>query len=477
MSCIKNCCKGNCFEKCEKAYNEKIKSKEKDFEDVKNGVEIYTGKINHSLHNFNDWDELLNLKGKTKEIETLKELKTIKKSCKDNKILLAFIGFIFCLVHLIGIQAYIILNNSLYSEIVEDIKLSCMDSRRQYYFFEYLEINTYRKLPEINVVMMASSIGTLILNKCGFKITNSIFQLISLYLFGLLFYLFEFKKSNQFLEKYSKLELTILIISYIVLSLSVGISSLLALKEYFNKLTGVFYKDKICGDLCGYDIEEYIEEYKEIKNENEENIDENKENKKEEDIVKEKEKVESSISKEDNKGEEVKETNESDNLNNKEKTEELANNNNINNNNEEEIQQNDTKEEKGETKNENDKEEETNQNEEKEEQKEEQKNEEKEEDEDEDILSSIDKLIQLNNKIQNDTFDVIKRSEEEIHEKIVPESFINILKLNNRRILGYKLFCLYTNYNESTSFCTKKKLPKKFYFNYWHKSLNIKNDE
>ena len=103
--------------------------------------------------------------------------------------------------------------------------------------------------------------------------------------------------------------------------------------------------------------------------------------------------------------------------------------------------------------------------------------EEKDEDEDEDILSSIDKLIQLNNKIQKDTFDVIKRSEEEAHDKIVPESFINILKLNNRRIIGYKLLCLYTNYNESTSFCTKKKFPKKFYFNYWHKSLNIKNDE
>ncbi len=90
------------------------------------------------------------------------------------------------------------------------------------------------------------------------------------------------------------------------------------------------------------------------------------------------------------------------------------------------------------------------------------------------ILSSIDDIIKLNSKIQNKAYDVIKRTDKKIYDKIDPEKFIKILESNNKRILSYKLFCLYANYNESTSFCTKNIFPKKFYFDYWYKNSNNK---
>ena len=95
----------------------------------------------------------------------------------------------------------------------------------------------------------------------------------------------------------------------------------------------------------------------------------------------------------------------------------------------------------------------------------------------ENILSYINEIIELNNKVQNDTFNVIKRTNHQIYDKIIPEKLIEIIESNNKRVVSYKLFCLYTNYDENSSFMTKKKDPKKFYFNYWHKKLNEKIDE
>ena len=180
--------------KIEDASKDRIKIEKNHFDDVKDGVKNYIPETNTSLEKFNEWDELLYLKEIPIEIERFRISKTIKIGCKDFKFLFGIFGFFFCLIHLIGIQAYIIFLKSIYDEIVEDIKLTFTNSPRKYYFFEYLEINTYRKLPEINVLMITSSIGILLLNKCNFLITNSNFQLISLYLFFLLFHLFHFKK-------------------------------------------------------------------------------------------------------------------------------------------------------------------------------------------------------------------------------------------------------------------------------------------
>ena len=101
----------------------------------------------------------------------------------------------------------------------------------------------------------------------------------------------------------------------------------------------------------------------------------------------------------------------------------------------------------------------------------------KEESHDNNILISIDELIKSNNKIQNSAFNIIKRSGEKIYDKLDPQNFIKILELNNKRISAYQIFCLYTNYNENPPLCIKTIFPKKFYFNYWYKTLINKADK
>ena len=150
---------------------------------------------------------------------------------------------IFCFFHLIGIQEGIIILNSLFSEIVDEFKLWLNDTPRKYNFFDKLEINSYKDLPEIDVGMVTSSIGIIILREIGFKKTNSIFQLISSILFLLLFLLFNFHTDNKLLENYSRIEIFVLIISYTILSFLVGCSSTLALKEYISLFSKVYNKD------------------------------------------------------------------------------------------------------------------------------------------------------------------------------------------------------------------------------------------
>ena len=76
-----------------------------------------------------------------------------------------------------------------------------------------------------------------------------------------------------------------------------------------------------------------------------------------------------------------------------------------------------------------------------------------------------------------ETLDLLKKNQSNMCNNEETDAFIKIIELNNRKIISLKLFCLYNNYNEKSSFYQKNKFPKKFYFNIWHKSLIIKKDE
>ena len=91
--------------------------------------------------------------------------------------------------------------------------------------------------------MVTSSVGFLVLKEVVFKKTNSIFQLISSVLFALLIILFNFHTGDKLLENYNRVEIFVLIISYILLSILVGCCSTISLKEFFNLINEVFYKD------------------------------------------------------------------------------------------------------------------------------------------------------------------------------------------------------------------------------------------
>ena len=228
--------------KCKNSSKDRLNEEEKHFLKIQTGLKDSMVNIEKSLVNFKNWDELMNLKEEESlEEKLLERTKTIKPELKKKKCWFNLIGLIFCIFHLIGIQEGIIVLNSLFGEIVEELKLMIQKTPRKYNFYQQIEINSYKDLPEIDVGMVTSSIGIIVLKEIGFKKTNSIFQLVSSVLFVLLFLFFKFQINEQLLENYNSTELIVLIISYIILSLLVGCSSTLALKEYFVLLVFIFF--------------------------------------------------------------------------------------------------------------------------------------------------------------------------------------------------------------------------------------------
>ena len=188
------------------------KEKEKhNFENIRNGLENSTNNINNALKSIKDWDELMSLKTESDEENDQEEEKSFKDQCLNNIFIFIIFGILFCFINLIGVQASIIILNSLFNEIVEEFKLWINGTPRKFNFYQIIEINTYRDLPEIDVAMITSSIGIIFLKNFGFYCSIITLQLISSVSFFLLFLLFEFHKGDQLLENYTRLEIVVLV--------------------------------------------------------------------------------------------------------------------------------------------------------------------------------------------------------------------------------------------------------------------------
>ena len=213
------------------------------FLDIRIGLKESFFNISKTLDKINNWDELINLKEESIEEIIIKNTKTFNKQKYNScgKCILFLCGVFFCILQLIIVQSSIIILNSLFSEIVEEFKLWFNNNPREHNFYERLEINTYRELPEIDVGMITSSIGIIFLKSCGFFTSFLTFHLSSLIWFLLLFLLFDFHTGASLLENYTRLEIAILVLSYVFLSFLVGCSSTIALKE-FNDIYFGFYK-------------------------------------------------------------------------------------------------------------------------------------------------------------------------------------------------------------------------------------------
>ena len=229
-------------QKCQNAIFKRKMEEENHYYTIKIGLSESMLRIEERISKINNWDELMNLDEEPDENLLLRS-KTIKQEHKENKICFYIFGLFFCLIQLIGVQAGIIILNSLFSEIVEEFQLWLYNTPREYNFYQKLEINTYRELPEIDVGMVTSTIGIIVLKEIGFKKTNSIFQLISSILFALLFTLFHFHTNDKLLQNYNRIEIFVLILSYIILSILVGSSSTIALKELFDITNEIYYKE------------------------------------------------------------------------------------------------------------------------------------------------------------------------------------------------------------------------------------------
>ena len=250
------------------------------FEPMIEGLKNSLDNIKNSLKSINDWDELLNLNSEEefyKDIIDEKDTNQLSINLNNSRIIpyefyrepqikdfytfwsqtfdqlnnnkccliFCFIcGFLFLTIQLIGVQLGIIILNALFDEIVDEFRLSGNDiTKKEYNFYEKLEIASYKSIPEIDVGMFWSFLGLFALKKYGFNWSN-IFQVLSLIGFILLFLLFDFQTEDKLSTNYTKIECLVLLFSYTILSITVGASSTIALKQYFN-IYLTFYKKEL----------------------------------------------------------------------------------------------------------------------------------------------------------------------------------------------------------------------------------------
>jgi len=235
---------GSLNEKFMKSYKTRKLNEMKHFYDINKGLRESMLNINETLDNIENWDELLNLKEESLEDKKLMEETNEIKEGFNKKCLTLFdyFGVIFCTLQLIGVQSNIIILNSLFSEIVEEFKLMINGTPREYNFYEKIQINSFKEIPEIDVGMITSSIGLTFLKHYGYNCCNISFQLTSIIWLFLLFLLFDFHTNEELLINYTGIKIFILIISYIFLSILVGFSSTIALKDYFDIYSLIFIK-------------------------------------------------------------------------------------------------------------------------------------------------------------------------------------------------------------------------------------------
>ena len=83
----------------------------------------------------------------------------------------------------------------------------------------------------------------------------------------------------------------------------------------------------------------------------------------------------------------------------------------------------------------------------------------------EETLKSINDLIEMNYKINNDIINIIKRNDINNTNEIDIDIFNKLLIANNKKILAYKLFCLYRYYSDNNT------LRKKIFLRRWNKMI------
>ena len=233
----------NIFKTLSEKYNQSKKEKEEDFfQKIKTGLGNSMEEIAYTLNYVDNWNELLNLKGESyKEKKEFMDRNTIKPEYEDCQRCFIFLGVIFCIFDLIGIQEGIIILNALFDEIKDEIFLLATDTPRKYNFYEHLEIASYKTIPEIDVAMVTCTFGIMFLKKFGFYCTDLTFQLLSSIGFLGLFLMFDFHTDEELVENYTTTEIVVLATSYLLFSCFIGCVSTIALKEFWD-LYAIFKK-------------------------------------------------------------------------------------------------------------------------------------------------------------------------------------------------------------------------------------------
>ena len=250
-------------DKCWKKYKKRQDDELKNFSEMKKGFNTSLSEIKNTMEEIKDWDSLLNPKYKSEKvnINISQSSAYIPSKVKICNILYLIYGLFFCLINFIGVQIGLIIINSIFKEIVDELKFYLKSIPRKYNFYENIEIITYKAVPEIDIGMSFAFLGLITLKKCGFILSN-IFQVLALGCFIILFLLFDFHTENELLNNYTKMEITVLIMFYILLCIFIGASSCIALKEFFNIYQKFYLKILCANNEIITDEEKEKEKYK-----------------------------------------------------------------------------------------------------------------------------------------------------------------------------------------------------------------------
>ena len=82
----------------------------------------------------------------------------------------------------------------------------------------------------------------------------------------------------------------------------------------------------------------------------------------------------------------------------------------------------------------------------------------------ENILYDINNINELNKKMNKEIISILEKTEDKKFNNLKPDIFNKILVENNKKLLSYKLFCLYNKYNDTFFLC------KKVYLKRWNKN-------
>ena len=86
------------------------------------------------------------------------------------------------------------------------------------------------------------------------------------------------------------------------------------------------------------------------------------------------------------------------------------------------------------------------------------------------IVNKLVELARINNRIQNETIDIVKNANEDTIKDIYLDQYLKLIETNNKKIYAYKILCLYAKFNKIFTLM-KTSNPKKWYFNYWNKII------
>ena len=177
--------------------------KKKNFDEIKKNLLKHTSEMNAIVNDIEDWDELLNIKEESSDEKPKIENSNSEKNSQCELFFIHIFGFLFCILQLISVQSSIILIKAIFNQIIEGILFHNLKKPRGNNFYEYIEISTYKEIPEIDVAMVTTTLGLFFHKKFGYYCSNITFHLIVSIILILFFLLFDFHVNDFFVIRFS----------------------------------------------------------------------------------------------------------------------------------------------------------------------------------------------------------------------------------------------------------------------------------